>query len=72
MDFRGNESKRSDIVLMTKIAGGGFEVRLATQGPTTADAIANALTYSLERLKTDYIDVYHAYVGRRMSYTSFR
>ena len=61
-----NESKRSDIVLMTKIAGSGLNY-IRNAGPITADAIANALTYSLERLKTDYIDVYQLHWPNRVT-----
>ena len=61
-----NPSKRADIVLMTKIAGSGLKY-IRNAGPITADAIANALTYSLERLNTDYIDVYQLHWPNRVT-----
>lgn len=61
-----NASKRKDIILMTKIAGSGLKY-IRNAGPITSGAIANALTYSLERLNTDYIDVYQLHWPNRVT-----
>ncbi len=59
-----NEAKRSDIVLMTKIAGRGFKY-IRNASPITSDSVAKALTDSLDRLKTDYVDVYQLHWPNR-------
>ena len=61
-----NSSRRADIVLMTKIAGAGLKY-IRNGGAITAEAIANALTYSLERLQTDYIDIYQLHWPNRVT-----
>ena len=61
-----NASQRSSIVLMTKIAGGGLKY-IRNAGGITGEAIDHALAYSLERLKTDYIDVYQLHWPNRVT-----
>ncbi|XP_013382396.1 uncharacterized protein LOC106153129 [Lingula anatina] len=47
-------SKRRDIVLASKVGNG----KGANSAPYTAEDIDQAVTTSLEKLKTDYIDLY--------------
>ncbi len=52
-----NVAKRSDIVLATKIAGKGLPW-IREGGAITGDAVVQAVDNSLQRLQTDYIDLY--------------
>lgn len=52
-----NSNKRKDIVLATKIAGPGAPW-IRDGGPITKDSIISAVDNSLQRLQTDYIDLY--------------
>lgn len=61
-----NAAKRSDIVLMSKVAGSGLKY-IRNAGPITANAIDNALTESLARLQTEYIDVYQLHWPNRVT-----
>ncbi|KAF7774370.1 hypothetical protein PCIT_a0805 [Pseudoalteromonas citrea] len=62
---RHNE-KREQLVIATKIAGPGLSwVRNGT--PISAQSVVEAVDASLERLKTDYIDVYQLHWPNRTS-----
>ncbi|MEO0367489.1 MAG: aldo/keto reductase [Pseudomonadota bacterium] len=62
--FANNPSKREDVVLATKISGPGLPwVRDA--GPITAETVQAAVDGSLQRLQTDYIDVYQLHWPNR-------
>lgn len=59
--------KRGDVVLATKITGanGGF---CRDGEPITADAIRRTVDASLQRLRTDYVDLYQLHWPNRGSY----
>jgi len=59
-----NQNKRSDIVLMTKIAGAGLSY-IRKGKPYTAKDIMPSIDASLQRLKTNYIDVYQLHWPNR-------
>lgn len=61
-----NPQKRSDIILMTKIAGPGLSY-IRNGDKIRATHIASAVDDSLQRLKTDYIDVYQLHWPNRVS-----
>lgn len=52
-----NPQRRKDIVLASKIAGPGFSY-IREGSPITGNSISQAVDASLQRLKTDYIDLY--------------
>lgn len=56
--------KRKDIILATKVAGGGVPWIRNGEG-ITGDVVRNAVEGSLKRLKTDYIDVYQLHWPNR-------
>ncbi|QJR81545.1 aldo/keto reductase [Alteromonas pelagimontana] len=58
--------KRQDIVLMSKIAGGGIQ-HIRNGSAISAATIDVALDASLERLQTDYLDVYQLHWPNRTS-----
>lgn len=61
-----NQDKREKLVLMTKIAGSGLAyIRNASN--ISSDTIAVALDDSLQRLQTDYVDVYQLHWPNRTS-----
>lgn len=61
-----NQDKRDKLVLMTKIAGSGLAyIRDASN--ISSDTIAVALDDSLQRLQTDYVDVYQLHWPNRTS-----
>ena len=61
-----NQSKRDDLVIMTKIAGSG--IRWIRDGSEiTAASIKQAIEGSLQRLQSDYIDVYQLHWPNRTS-----
>lgn len=59
-----NKSRRSDIVLATKIAGAGLPW-VRNGGPITGSAIETAVDASLKRLQTDYIDLFQLHWPNR-------
>lgn len=59
-----NEEKRSDIVVATKIAGGGLSWIRDGQ-KITGQTVLEAVDASLERLQTDYIDLYQLHWPNR-------
>ena len=59
-----NPTKRQDIVLATKITGSGVPW-VRGGGPLNAQAIFDAVDGSLERLQTDYIDLYQIHWPNR-------
>jgi aryl-alcohol dehydrogenase-like predicted oxidoreductase len=62
--FAQNPERRQDIVLASKIAGPGFPY-VRDNSPISGSTIAQALNDSLERLQTDYIDVYQLHWPNR-------
>ncbi|MGB0899977.1 MAG: aldo/keto reductase [Psychrobium sp.] len=59
-----NKDKRKDIVLATKIAGPGFSY-IRDNAPITGDNVIKAVEGSLQRLQTDYIDLYQLHWPNR-------
>lgn len=59
---------RENIVLATKITGEGRPEWIRDGAPVTRKAIAAAVDASLERLSTDYIDLYQIHWPNRGSY----
>ena len=62
-----NRSKRSDIILATKISGIGYEAVRSGEG-INGDSIKVAIEGSLQKLKTDYVDLYQLHWPNRGSY----
>ena len=56
--------KRKDLVLATKIAGSGLSY-IRGGSPISGDTVPKAVDASLERLKTDYIDLYQLHWPNR-------
>ncbi|PIE43512.1 MAG: aldo/keto reductase [Gammaproteobacteria bacterium] len=61
-----NKPQRKEIVLATKIAGKGLPW-IRNGGPITGEAIVRAVDDSLQRLQTDYIDLYQLHWPNRSS-----
>jgi len=59
-----NAERRKDLVLATKIAGRGLPW-IREGGPITGDAVRAAVDGSLQRLQTDYIDLYQLHWPNR-------
>ena len=59
--------KRDDIILATKVAGAGNR-NIDEGAPVSAEKIRRACERSLQRLKTDYIDLYQIHWPNRGSY----
>lgn len=59
-----NPSRREEFILATKIAGPGLHY-VRDGGPITGAAIIEAVDASLERLQTDYIDLYQLHWPNR-------
>ena len=62
-----NRSKRSDIILATKISGMGYEAVRSGEG-INRNSIKVAIEGSLQKLKTDYVDLYQLHWPNRGSY----
>ena len=62
-----NKSKRSNIILATKISGIGYEAVRSGEG-INRDSIKVAIEGSLQKLKTDYVDLYQLHWPNRGSY----
>lgn len=61
-----NQDKRQDIILASKIAGGGVPwIRGGAE--MTGDAVTQAIEDSLKRLQTDYLDLYQLHWPNRTS-----
>ena len=65
--IKKNKSKRSEIVLATKISGKGYEAVRNGEG-INGRSIKIAIEGSLKKLKTDYIDLYQLHWPNRGSY----
>ncbi len=61
-----NPEKRQDIILATKVAGPGLPWIRDGQ-PVTGKSVKEALDGSLQRLQTDYIDLYQVHWANRTS-----
>ncbi|MCU7940657.1 MAG: aldo/keto reductase [gamma proteobacterium symbiont of Bathyaustriella thionipta] len=61
-----NKARRSDVILATKIAGNGLPW-IRNGADITGDAILASVDASLERLQTDYIDLYQLHWPNRTS-----
>lgn len=61
-----NPQRRKDIILASKIAGNGLPW-IRQGGDITAEAIISSVDASLERLQTDYIDLYQLHWPNRTS-----
>ncbi len=61
-----NSSKRSDIILASKIAGNGIPW-IRGGGDITPESIQSSVDASLKRLQTDYIDLYQLHWPNRTS-----
>ena len=61
-----NQTKRSDIVLATKMAGPGL-MHVREGADMTPQALIQAVDASLQRLQTDYIDLYQLHWPNRTS-----
>lgn len=59
-----NQAKRGDVIVMSKIAGPGLSY-IRNGSAMTQEAIPVAIEDSLERLNTDYIDVYQLHWPNR-------
>jgi aryl-alcohol dehydrogenase-like predicted oxidoreductase len=59
-----NQERRKDIVLTSKIAGPGLDW-IRNGGPITGEAIIKSVDASLQRLQTDYIDLYQLHWSNR-------
>ena len=59
-----NPQRRKDIILATKIAGSGLPW-VRDGGPINAAAVVEAVDASLQRLQTDYIDLYQLHWPNR-------
>ncbi|MCF2950487.1 aldo/keto reductase [Paraglaciecola aquimarina] len=61
-----NSSRRKEILLATKIAGGGLPY-IRSGSPISGESIIEAVDGSLKRLQTDYIDLYQLHWPNRTS-----
>lgn len=61
-----NPSRREEFVLATKIAGNGLHY-IREGGDITGEAVIKSVDQSLERLQTDYIDLYQLHWPNRVS-----
>ena len=61
-----NPSRREEFVLATKIAGSGLSY-IREGGPITGEAVIASVDASLQRLQTDYIDLYQLHWPNRTS-----
>jgi len=64
--LKDNKEKRKEIILATKIAGAGLPW-VREGGPITKASIASSVDASLQRLQTDYIDLYQLHWPNRTS-----
>ncbi|MCH2190761.1 MAG: aldo/keto reductase [Gammaproteobacteria bacterium] len=64
--FAANPGKREELVLATKIAGSGIPW-IRNGGKIVGEAILPAIDASLQRLQTDYIDLYQLHWPNRTS-----
>ena len=62
-----NKSKRSSIVLATKVSGKGYMAVRNGEG-INAESVKIAVEGSLKKLQTDYIDLYQLHWPNRGSY----
>ena len=61
-----NKTRRSEIILASKIAGAGLPW-VRNGGPITGEAVIQAVDASLQRLQTDYIDLFQLHWPNRTS-----
>lgn len=61
-----NPTRRKEIVLASKIAGAGLPW-VRNGGPITGEAVVQAVDASLQRLQTDYIDLFQLHWPNRTS-----
>ncbi|AKH20032.1 aldo/keto reductase [Sedimenticola thiotaurini] len=61
-----NSSRRSEFILASKIAGNGLKY-IRNGGDITGEAVISSVDASLQRLQTDYIDLYQLHWPNRTS-----
>ncbi|MFC3031138.1 aldo/keto reductase [Pseudoalteromonas fenneropenaei] len=61
-----HKEKRADVIIATKIAGGGLPW-IRGGAPITGQAVSAAIDASLQRLQSDYIDLYQLHWPNRVS-----
>ncbi|OHV72255.1 aldo/keto reductase [Ensifer sp. LCM 4579] len=66
-EWLAKRRRRDDVVLATKVAGSGRPY-IRNGGPITPEGIDQAINASLERLKTDYVDLYQIHWPNRGHY----
>jgi aryl-alcohol dehydrogenase-like predicted oxidoreductase len=66
-DWVKSSGRRDKVMIATKISGAGYK-NVRDGAPITAETLAQAVEGSLERLNTDYIDLYQLHWPNRGSY----
>ncbi|MEO0717294.1 MAG: aldo/keto reductase [Pseudomonadota bacterium] len=66
-EWIASRKRRSDVIVATKIVGDGYKM-IRDGAPISAETIRTAVDGSLQRLQTDYIDLYQLHWPNRGSY----